>query len=125
MSSLVRMTFVLCFIMMVNGLWWLTSSGSNLFVISNGAHGSTGMFIANDHHWINLTIDKKSVSAPADIKVMIDFLTTEVNTQNLDDLGKLVLDGALMHRLKILLIHPTEGMIELMISTFENCREVL
>jgi hypothetical protein len=72
-----------------------------------------------------LTIDKKSVSAPADIKVMIDFLTTEVNTQNLDDLGKLVLDGALMHRLKILLIHPTEGMIELMISTFENCREVL
>ena len=46
------------------------------------------------------TIDKKSVSAPADIKVMIDFLTTEVNTQNLDDLGKLVLDGALMLRLK-------------------------
>ena len=43
------MTFVFCIIMMVNGLWWLTLSGSNLFVISNGAHGSTGMCSANDH----------------------------------------------------------------------------
>jgi hypothetical protein len=34
------------------------------------------------------TIDKKAVSAPADIKVMIDFLTTtEVNTQNLGKLA--------------------------------------